>query len=92
MQACNYPHGPEYNQKNIEPFSFLGLFQPDGNEQMSNMGFNQNMSHLQNPITELRNPEGERPTSKSTTVQSETRGNFALFMALQNVYIFAGDL
>jgi len=52
-----------------------GLFQPEGNDEMSNMGFNQNMTNLQNPIiTQLRNPEGERPTSISTTVQSETRG------------------
>jgi len=52
-----------------------GLFQPEGNDEMSNKGFNQNMTNLPNySSTQLRNPEGERPRSNSTTVQSEIRG------------------
>ena len=60
-------------------FPCLGLFQPEGNDEMSNKGFNQNMTNLPNySSTQLRNPEGERPRSNSTTLQSEIRGNFEL--------------
>ena len=48
-----------------------GLFQPDGIDDGPN---NPYLTNLHHPVNHLRNPEGERPTSNSTTVQSECRG------------------
>ena len=63
-------------QNILQRYCFLlGLFQPEGDEQTSNKGFNQNMTNQTDfSSTQLRNPEGERPRSNSTIVQSETRG------------------
>ena len=59
------------NSEDISTGELSGLFQPDGNDDWRN---NPYLTNLHHPVNHLRNPEGERPTSNSTTVQSECRG------------------
>ena len=59
------------NSEDTSTGELSGLFQPDGIDDGQNNPYFTNLHH---PVNHLRNPEGERPTSNSTTVQSECRG------------------